>query len=188
MEVIGEFGGIYILARTVTDELMIIDQHAAHERILYEQVIARSLGSPVSQELISPLIIHRTPKEASILQDLIPSLAREGFVLEEFGKTSYLIRAVPVVLGRMEDTTVIDEIISDLVSNSPSQSVNNREKLTRVIACRGAIKAGTVCSREQCQRIIDQLRRTKSPFTCPHGRPTIIRFSRADLDTMFKRT
>jgi DNA mismatch repair protein MutL len=188
MEVIGEFGGIYILARTVTDELMIIDQHAAHERILYEQVIARSQGSPVSQELISPLVIHRTPKEASILRDLIPALAREGFVLEEFGRTSYLIRAVPVVLGRMEDTTVIDEIISDLVSNTPSPSVNNREKLTRVIACRGAIKAGTVCSHEQCQRIIDQLRRTKSPFTCPHGRPTIIRFSRADLDTMFKRT
>jgi DNA mismatch repair protein MutL len=188
MDVIGEFGGIYILARTVTDELMVIDQHAAHERILYEQVIARSQGSPVSQELISPMVIHRTPKEASILRDLIPSLAREGFVLEEFGKTSYLIRAVPVVLGRMEDTTVIDEIISDLVSNTPSQSVNNREKLTRVIACRGAIKAGTVCSHEQCQRIIDQLRRTKSPFTCPHGRPTIIRFSRADLDTMFKRT
>ena len=188
MEVIGEFGGIYILARAVTDELMLIDQHAAHERILYEQVTARSPASPVSQELISPVVIHRTPKDASILKDLLPALAQEGFVLEEFGKTSYLVRAIPVVLGRMEDTTILDEIISDLVSNNSSRSVNNREKLTRIIACRGAIKAGTVCSREQCQRIIDQLRRTKNPFTCPHGRPTIIRFSRADLDSMFKRT
>ncbi len=188
MEVIGEFGGIYILARTVTDELMLIDQHAAHERILYEQVIARSKGSPVTQELISPIIIHRTQKEAALLQDLLPALSKEGFVLEGFGKTSYLVRAVPVVLGRMEDTTVIDEIISDLVSNKSSPSVNNREKLTRIIACRGAIKAGTVCSPEQCQRIINQLRLTQNPFTCPHGRPTIIRFSRADLDAMFKRT
>lgn len=188
MAVIGEFGGIYILARTVTDELLIIDQHAAHERILYEQVIARSQERPVSQELISPFIIHRTPKEAAILRDLLPALDREGFVLEEFGNSSYLIRAVPVVLGRMEDTTVIDEIISDLVSSTPQQSVNNREKLTRIIACRGAIKAGTVCSHEQCQRIIDQLRRTNNPYTCPHGRPTIIRFNRADLDAMFKRT
>jgi DNA mismatch repair protein MutL len=188
MEVIGEFGGIYILARTVTDELMLIDQHAAHERILYEQVTARSPGRPVSQELISPVIIHRTPKEASILQDLLPTLVQEGFVVEEFGKTSYLVRAVPVLLGRIEDTEIIDEIISDLVSSTSSSSVNNREKLTRIIACRGAIKAGTVCSLEQCQRIINQLRRTQNPFTCPHGRPTIIRFSRADLDTMFKRT
>jgi DNA mismatch repair protein MutL len=188
MEVIGEFGGIYILARTITDELMLIDQHAAHERILYEQVIMRSTGSPVSQELISPLIIHRTPKEASIMQDLLPALEQEGFVLEEFGKTSYLIRAVPVVLGRMEDTSLIDEIISDLVNTTPVRSANNREKLTRIIACRGAIKAGTVCSREQCQRIVNQLRLTQNPFTCPHGRPTMIRFSRADLDVMFKRT
>jgi DNA mismatch repair protein MutL len=188
MEVIGEFGGIYILARTVTDELMLIDQHAAHERILYEQVIARAQGSSVTQELITPVVINRTPKEASILRDLLPALAQEGFVLEEFGKTSYLVRAVPVVLGRMEDTLVIDEIISDLVNSNSSRSVNNREKLTRIIACRGAIKAGTVCSREQCQRIINQLRLTRNPFTCPHGRPTIIRFSRADLDAMFKRT
>ncbi|MFA4823713.1 MAG: DNA mismatch repair endonuclease MutL [Methanoregula sp.] len=188
MEVIGEFGGIYILARTVTDELMLIDQHAAHERILYEQVIARSRSGPVSQELISPVIIHCTPREASLLRDLLPSLAQEGFVLEEFGKTSFLVRAVPVVLGRMEDTAVIDEIISDLVGSNVSRSVNNREKLTRIIACRGAIKAGTVCTHEQCQRIINQLRLTQNPFTCPHGRPTIIRFSRADLDAMFKRT
>ncbi|MHB8163832.1 MAG: DNA mismatch repair endonuclease MutL [Methanoregula sp.] len=187
MEVIGEFGGIYILARTVTDELMIIDQHAAHERILYEQVIARSQGSAVTQELISPVIIHRTPKEAAILRELLPGLAQEGFLLEEFGNTSYLVRAVPVVLGRMEDTTIIDEIISDLVSTVAVRPVNSREKLTRIIACRGAIKAGTVCTHEQCQRIVNQLRRTQNPFTCPHGRPTIIRFSRTDLDAMFKR-
>lgn len=188
MEVIGEFGGIYILARTVTDELMLIDQHAAHERILYEQVIARSQAKPVIQELIDPVVIHRTPKEASILQDLLPSLAEEGFVLEEFGRTSYIIRAVPVVLGRLEDTAIIDEIISDLVSSTSSREVSKKEKIIRVIACRGAIKAGTVCSHEQCQRIINQLRLTRNPFTCPHGRPTIIRFSRADLDAMFKRT
>ena len=187
MDVIGEFGGIYILVRTVTDELMIIDQHAAHERILYEQVIARSQGIAVTQELIAPVIIHRTPKEAAILRELLPALALEGFVLEEFGNTSYLVRAVPVVLGRLEDTTIIDEIISDLVSTVPVRPVNSREKLTRIIACRGAIKAGTVCTHEQCQRIVNQLRRTQNPFTCPHGRPTIIRFSRTDLDAMFKR-
>ena len=188
LEVIGEFGGIYILGRTDTDELVIIDQHAAHERILYEQVLLRLKGEQHSQELIWPVILHRTPKEAAILQELLPSLTQEGFVLEEFGRDTFIVRAIPVVLGRMEDTGIIDEIISDLVNDASTGSVNNRERITRIIACRGAIKAGTVCTREQCQRIINQLRLTQNPFSCPHGRPTIIRFSRADLDAMFKRT
>ena len=187
VEVIGEFGGIYILGRTDTDELVIIDQHAAHERILYEQVLLRLKGEHYSQELIWPVILHKTPKEALIIKDLLPSLAQEGFVLEEFGGDTFIVRAIPVVLGRMEETKIIDEIISDLVNDASTGSVNNRERITRVIACRGAIKAGTVCTREQCQRIVNQLRLTQNPYTCPHGRPTIIRFSRTDLDTMFKR-
>ncbi|MFA4849001.1 MAG: DNA mismatch repair endonuclease MutL [Methanoregula sp.] len=187
IEVIGEFGGIYILGRTDTDELVIIDQHAAHERILYEQVLLRLKGEHYSQELIWPVILHKTPKEAFIIKDLLPSLAQEGFILEEFGGDSFIVRAIPVVLGRMEETKIIDEIISDLVNDAATGSVNNRERITRVIACRGAIKAGTVCTREQCQRIVNQLRLTQNPYTCPHGRPTIIRFSRTDLDTMFKR-
>ncbi len=188
MEVIGQFGGIYILATTDTGELILIDQHAIHERILYEQVTARTEGLHRSQELIVPLLLHRTLKEASILRDLIPSLAQEGFILEEFGKDTFLVRAIPVVLGKLEETTVIDEMVSDLVSDEAVRAADNRERIARIIACRGAIKAGTVCSREQCQRLVQQIRYTKNPFTCPHGRPTMIRFSRADLDTMFKRT
>ena len=188
IEVIGEFGGIYILGRTETDELVIIDQHAAHERILYEQVLLRLKGEHHSQELIWPVILHRTPRERAILRDLLPALAAEGFVLEEFGGDTFIVRAIPVVLGRMEDAGIIDEIISDLVHDASAATVNNRERITRVIACRGAIKAGTVCTREQCQRIVDQLRLTQNPYTCPHGRPTVIRFSRPDLDAMFKRT
>lgn len=188
IEVIGEFGGIYILGRTDTDVLVIIDQHAAHERILYEQVLLRLKGEHHSQELIWPVILHRTPKDTSILQELIPALTQEGFILEDFGRDSFIVRAIPVVLGRMENAGIIDEIISDLVHDASTGSVNNRERITRIIACRGAIKAGTVCTKEQCQRIVNQLRLTQNPYTCPHGRPTIIRFSRADLDTMFKRT
>jgi len=188
MEVIGQLGGIYILATTDTGELVLIDQHAIHERILYEQVIARTEGDHRSQELLVPFILHRTLQETAILRDLLPALAQEGFVLEEFGRDTFLVRAIPVVLGKLEDTTMIDEMVSDLVSEEAVRSVNNRERITRIIACRGAIKAGTVCTREQCQRLIHQIRYTKNPFTCPHGRPTMLRFSRTDLDTMFKRT
>jgi DNA mismatch repair protein MutL len=188
MEVVGQFGGIYILATTDTGELILIDQHAVHERILYEQVSTRTEGLHRSQELIVPLILHRTLKEASILRDILPALAKEGFILEEFGRDTFLVRAVPVVLGKLDDTTMIDAMVSDLVNDEAVRTVNNREKIARIIACRGAIKAGTVCSLEQCQRLVQQIRYVKNPFTCPHGRPTMIRFSRDDLDTMFKRT
>jgi len=188
IEVIGEFSGTYILARTKDDDLILIDQHAAHERILYEQVTGQAQETLPSQELINPVVLHRTPREAAILSDLLPALAREGFILEGFGGDAFVVRAVPVVLGRVEESAIIDDIISDLVSEDAAQAVNNRERITRIVACRGAIKAGTVCTREQCQRIVDQLRRMKNPFTCPHGRPTMIRFTRKELDTMFRRT
>ncbi len=70
--------------------------------------------------------------------------------------------------------TTIDDMIDDLVSEEPPAGVNNREKITRIIACRGAIKAGTICTMEQCQRLVQQLRFAKNPFTCPHGRPTMV--------------
>jgi len=187
MEVIGQFGGIYILATTDAGELILIDQHAIHERILYEQVIARIPQDSCSQELIVPFILHRSVHEATVLRDLLPSLAQEGFIIEDFGKETFIVRAIPVVLGKPEDMTLIDEIVGELVSEEPARAVNNRERITRIIACRGAIKAGTVCTREQCQRLVHQIRYTKNPFTCPHGRPTMVRFTRADLDIMFKR-
>jgi DNA mismatch repair protein MutL len=188
MTVIGQFGGIYILATTTTGELLIIDQHAAHERILYEQVTSQSQAKKQSQELLVPVILKRSPRDASILRELIPDLLKEGVIIEEFGIDTFLVRALPVILGNDNGTAYIDELTSDLLNRDPTRSVSDRERITRVIACRGAIKAGTVCTHEQCQRIVDQVRLTKSPFTCPHGRPTIIRFSKKQLDEMFQRT
>lgn len=188
LAVIGQFGGIYILATTPAGELIVIDQHAAHERILYEQAGQKDRGETRVQELIAPVLLHRTPRESQVLSSLIPDLAKEGFVIEEFGSSTFLVRAVPVVLGKLEDSSLLDDIVSDLTSPDRSQRVDNRERITRIVACRGAIKAGTVCTPEQCQRVADQLRLTKQPYTCPHGRPTMIRFSRGDLDALFKRS
>jgi len=188
MEVIAQIGGIYLLATTSAGDLILIDQHAAHERILYEQVTEESKETPGTQELLVPLILHRSPKDAAILRELIPALALEGLLVEEFGSDAFLVRALPAVLGKPEETGFIDEMVSDLVNTEVFPSVSERERITRIIACRGAIKAGTVCTLEQCQRIVNQLRQTDSPFTCPHGRPTMIRFTRKELDTMFRRT
>ena len=187
LHVIGEFGGIYILATTDSGELLVIDQHAAHERILYEIASRKDSSGKRVQELIAPVILHRTPRESAVLTGLLPALSEEGFHIEEFGKDTFIVRSVPVVLGKLEDTSMLEDIISDLVSTDRAERVDNRERITRVVACRGAIKAGTVCTPEQCQRVADQLRLTKNPFTCPHGRPTMVRFTREQLDGMFKR-
>src|SRR5208337_4529679 len=168
-------------------ELIIIDQHAAHERIFYEQV-SRSMAARHAQELLVPAIIHRPPKDAAILCELAPVLAQEGVVIEDFGSGSFLVRAVPAVMGKIEGPEMIDNLVSDLVNSDPTRPVSDRERITRIIACRSAIKAGTICTLEQCQRIVNQLRATENPFTCPHGRPTMLRFSRAKLDEMFGRT
>jgi DNA mismatch repair protein MutL len=188
LRVIGEFGGIYILATTEIGELLVIDQHAAHERILYEIAGRQNAGERRVQELIAPVVLHRTSRESAVLSGLLPALKEEGFHIEEFGKDTFIVRSVPVVLGKLEDTSLLEDIISDLVSTDRGERVDNRERITRIVACRGAIKAGTVCTPEQCQRVADQLRLTKNPFTCPHGRPTIIRFTREQLDGMFKRS
>lgn len=187
MEVIGQVGGIYILAAAPDGELIIIDQHAAHERIVYEQV-SRSTAARHAQELLIPAVIHRPPKDATILRGLIPALGREGVVIEEFGSDSFLIRAIPAVMGKCDGPEQIDDLVSDLLSNDRERPMGDRERITRIIACRSAIKAGTVCTHEQCQRIVNQLRATHIPFTCPHGRPTMIRFTRAKLDEIFGRT
>ena len=116
LEVIGQVGGIYILAAAADGELIIIDQHAAHERIFYEQVSRSMAGRPV-QELLVPVIIHRPPREAAILRDLIPVLAQEGVMIEEFGSSSFLVRAVPAVMGMIEGPEMIDDLVGDLLGS-----------------------------------------------------------------------
>ena len=188
MDVIGQFGGIYILASTRSGDLILVDQHAAHERIMYEMVSAKRESARRSQELIAPVLLHRSAQDSAVLRELLPSLAEEGFEIEDFGKDTFLVRAVPVVLGTLEQADLVNEIIDDLSRDDTSRSVSNRERITRIIACHSAIKAGTACTPEQCRRLLRQLRLAHNPFSCPHGRPTMVRFTREQLDAMFKRT
>lgn len=190
IELIGQFGGIYLLAASAGGDLIIIDQHAAHERIMYEQVSARNETiPPLSQELIVPVVLERPARDAAVIRSLMPDLTKEGFVISEFGRNSFIISAVPVILGKTEEAAdTITDIADDLIHEDLKNPITRREQITRIIACRGAIKAGTVCTGEQCRRLLQQLMRTRAPHTCPHGRPTMIRFSRAELDTLFKRT
>ena len=188
MEVVGQVGGTYILARTRGEDLILIDQHAAHERVLYDQVAETRDARRVSQELLVPVVLRESPREAALLKSITGLLGERGFLVEEFGKDSFIVRGIPSVLGRLDDASGIQDLLGDIFSEEVDTPEDTGERISRSIACKGAIKAGTICTLEQCRRLVAQLRLTKSPYTCPHGRPTMVSFSKAALDALFKRT
>jgi len=188
LEVIGQVGSVYIVACTQDGGLILVDQHAAHERVVYEQLRKKREIGERSQELLAPLVIRRSPRETAVLREFIAPLGRQGLILEEFGRDTFAVTAVPVVLGRTGDDAVVQEVIGDILSGGDDPSVTTEERVIRIIACRSAVKAGAPVTVEQCQRLIRQLSRTSNPYTCPHGRPTMVALTRHQLDGMFKRT
>jgi len=109
-------------------------------------------------------------------------------VVEEFGRDAFAVRAVPAALGAVEDAAgTVRETIADLLSGESRAHTDQREAVTCIIACRGAIKAGTHLTPEQQRLLISQLARTKTPWTCPHGRPTVVAFDRKKLEKIFGR-
>jgi DNA mismatch repair protein MutL len=185
VKVLGQVDALYVIAET-QDGLMIIDQHAAHERILFEQV--RDSKREDSQELIVPINIELNPKEKVVMKECIPYLEEFGFLISEFGADAFAITAVPIVLGRLEDPGLVHDIITDILSEGRIKDETGIfDRVTKSIACRGAIKAGADCSSAQMERLIEQLFKTENPYTCPHGRPTMVSFNRDELDRLFKR-
>ena len=187
LRVIGQLSNLYILCSTPEDDLLLIDQHAAHERILYEQIGSWPTFRDRAQELIEPVIIRLSPREAELFAAAIPVLNQEGFTVEPFGPKAWAIRSVPVILGRTADPVMVKEIVSDLIEPAISRGVDSVERLRRIVACRGAVKAGAVCTPDQCEQLIRQLRKMQNPFTCPHGRPTMVVFTKKKLDGLFER-
>ncbi len=186
VKVLGQVGSVYIIAET-QDGLMIIDQHAAHERIFFEQV--RESKREDSQELIVPVNIELDSREKVLMKECIPYLEEFGFRIGEFGHDAFAVTAVPDVLGRLEDPGLIHDIITDILSEGRIKDETGLfERVTKSIACRGAVKAGADFSPSQMQSLIEQLFMTENPYTCPHGRPTMVSFNRQELDKLFKRS
>jgi len=187
MEPIGQVAATYIVAEGVDGTLYLIDQHAAHERVLYDQVTEQRDRAAGSQELLMPVVLSLPPKESAALRDAVPLLADEGFVVEEFGRDTFAVRAVPAALGAVEDPATVREAIADLLADESRTAPDRREAVTCIVACRGAVKAGARLTHDQQKRLLVQLARTKTPWTCPHGRPTVVAFDKRKLDGMFRR-
>lgn len=184
---VGQIDATYIIASIPGGGMMLIDQHAAHERIRYDQLRVVCEDTAESQELIIPAILSLSMPESAIMEKALPFLFEQGFIIESFGKDTYQIRAVPVLLGKNEETDIIHEILDTMIEEGMKNPELIRDMVIKMIACRGAIKAGTILTPEQARELLDQLVRTKIPYTCPHGRPTMVSFSPSHLEKMFNR-
>ncbi len=186
VKILGQVDSLYVIAET-SNGLVIIDQHAAHERVLFEQV--RESKRSDSQELIVPINLELEPREKALMKESIPYLEEFGFRISGFGPDTFAVTAVPNILGKLEDPGLVHDIIADILSEGKiKDNTGIFERITKSIACRGAIKAGADCSSDQMESLIKQLFKTENPYTCPHGRPTMISFNRQELDKLFKRS
>ncbi|UCE45174.1 MAG: DNA mismatch repair endonuclease MutL [Methanobacteriota archaeon] len=175
----------YILAES-HGSLVLIDQHAASERITYERLLtAIESSTEVSQELLAPLVLSLSPKEARMVEEHRERLLESGFDLEPFGGESYALRAVPTVLGAAQGEKALRDILSDMADMAVSKRMG-LEFIWRV-ACHSSIRAGQRLSRQQMSQLVSELMATENPFTCEHGRPTMITLTSEDLEKLFKR-
>lgn len=176
----------YIFAQ-VKNGIIIVDQHAAHERVLYEEALRNLSGErPRSQHLLFPAVLTLSPVEMRFLEESAPLLEALGFVIRVLGKDVVAVDAVPAGVGpRWRDGELFSEIVGELAEGGTGAGL--KEKLAAVYSCRAAIKAGEPLSPKQMQQLIDQLFATEQPFVCPHGRPTLIRVPLEDLDRQFGR-
>jgi DNA mismatch repair protein MutL len=181
-----QFKETYIIA-TDGEELVLIDQHAAHERILYDQLSRRS---PVTsrQSLLIPENIELSPKETSALQENIAYLNSLGFDLEEFGINSYILRAVPTVAAKGSGKQLLNDLLAELQNIGKSAQLEiKQENIRKLIACHSAIKAGDKLSAQEMNLLIRDLYATENPLTCPHGRPTMLKITEDELAKRFDR-
>ena len=192
LRVLGQVAQMYVIAEG-PEGLYLLDQHAAHERVLYEQMLAqRAAAQVVSQTLLEPLTLELPPELAAVMEAHQSLLAELGFLVEPFGGHTFLVRAVPVILvqERGGDVDLRHALSNVLEEAMAGQQPLEREKEERIIAsvCKqAAVKAGQTLSHEEMRELVRQLEATTMPRTCPHGRPTMIHLSRAQLEHEFGR-
>jgi DNA mismatch repair protein MutL len=169
--------------------IMIVDQHVAHERVLYERIL-HSLedGSSYSQELLFPQAVELLPREVALIRELHDQLTSFGFHLRFFGGTSVVIDAVPADVKSGSEETILREMMEEYEELERLGTFSSREALAAGFSCKAAIKSGDKLSQEEMHSLIEQLFQTKMPYVCPHGRPIVIKLALDELDRRFGRT
>ena len=177
----------YIISQ-INSGLVIIDQHVAHERVLFEDALLAFDSTPLSaQTLLFPEILEFSADEYSVLLDILPYLEKLGFRMKENGQNKILLEAIPSDMGWGNENSVIRDIIDHYVANREKSS-SYMENLAASFACHAAVKAGDSLTLEEMQVLVNRLFATKHPYYCPHGRPIIVQLSLEELDQRFERS
>jgi DNA mismatch repair protein MutL len=186
---LGQFRHTFIIAAD-EDGLAIIDQHVAHERILFEQISERLAARALeSQRLLTPVVLELSPGEHQTLISHRDELARFGFDVEDFGGTSLRVIAVPALLDWKRSEAALRAVVLDLDGLTPGTGVDDAlRRLAATMACHAAVKANDPLTREKMQYLLDELRRTSHSSVCPHGRPVVLRLTRREIERNFERS
>jgi DNA mismatch repair protein MutL len=185
---IGIVFNTYIILE-IDKEMYILDQHAAHERIMYEKVKNNyySDSSKDSQMLLLPDIITLTHKEMEIAKDNMEMFKKAGFSLEEFGENTIKLTGVPTVCIDLDNKELFLETLDEINTVARTAKQEKEERFIATVACKAAVKANMVLTREEVESLMDKLLALPNPFTCPHGRPTAIKMSKYDIERKFAR-
>ena len=196
LRVLAQTRNMYILAQT-DDALVLIDQHIAHERVLYEQLLAGAEGAGAgvpTQRLMLPFTLELSRREALVIEKRLEDLRRAGFDLEPFGGDSYVVRSVPASVAQKHikaqggPEEVLKEIVEELVEKTVSRRLLlPAEEVLITASCKMAVKAGDPLTFDEMNALVSDLMKSDNPYTCPHGRPIIVELPNGDLDRKFGR-
>lgn len=187
LRLIGQVGATYLVAEG-PDGLYLIDQHAAHERVLFEKIMAQYAGKNIpAQSLLTPVVVTLPPQSARLLEAQLPVLARFGFQVEPFGPNTFQVRAVPTLFAHADPAEALRALVEDFEEDETPLQAEIEARLAARVCKRLAIKAGQVLSPEEQRALLNDLELCASPRTCPHGRPTMIHLSVDMLERQFGR-
>lgn len=186
MRIVGQVQDSFIVADS-EQGMYLIDQHAAEERVNYEKFMAQLKDKNVGvQQLLNAIVVELSPKESKIVEKNLELLNKLGFKTQEFGKNSFVVRTFPTILAKQQDKELFMDIVAEL-DRYKNKIDDEKERLIIMKACKASVKANDVLTMPQMTKLIEALSVCEFPYSCPHGRPTIINFTRSDLEKKFKR-
>jgi DNA mismatch repair protein MutL len=187
LRLIGQIGTAYLVAEG-PDGLYLIDQHAAHERVLFEKLMAQhDMHKIPSQSLLTPAVVTLSPASTNLLVSQLPVLSHFGFDVEEFGPNTFQVRAMPGLFAGSDPSAALRALVEDFEEDEAPLQNEVEKKIAARVCKRMAVKAGQTLSPEEQRALLTDLENCDSPRTCPHGRPTMIHLSVEMLERQFGR-
>jgi len=187
LKILGQIKSLYIVAES-EQGLVLIDQHAAAERIRFEKLARKYQKGSIRQELACPVTIELSASEEVMLSSWKEALEEIGFEISSFGGRSYSVRSVPALGQRTESAESVHDLLKDLfLRGKPGADSSSRDEILKLLACRGSIKSGKMLSLREMEKLIEELEECENPSTCPHGRPVMVTLEQSQLERLFGR-